>query len=147
MILRLAFRELWHTKLPLLLQIVSMAIALSAIAATNQIRQQTIASPVMGANCATDVFAITGRLENKRIIDQWTPRQANALIAALSDNNAATIYYGSAQVRSNRVNQTLLAGYVSKDYFQMLCVPRRNTVGSMQPYPFINAAVIDSQRT
>lgn len=143
MIVRLALREMWHSRLAILLQVAGLMIAIAALAASSQLNAQLVGGAVPGSECAEDVLQVVGIDGSGNTLDGWTPRQSKALIEGLKGFSAAQWTYGSIRLRNGLVNDDAPAAFVGREYFNVLCVARRDGLGRPLHDPFVSGAVAD----
>lgn len=143
MIIRLALRELWHSRFALLLQVASLAIAIAALAASSHLAAQLVGGAIPGAGCADEALQVTGTDGSDNVQDGWTPRQAKVLMSGLKSALAAQTTYGSVRILNGSTLQDIPASFVGPNFFDLLCVSRTDSTGRIVHGPFVDGAVVD----
>lgn len=147
MMLRLAWRELWHTKTAVCLQVAGLTVAIATLAASALVHAQTDSVRVPGSACGNAVREVIGVDAGGSAVFAWTPRQRQMLLQAMAGTPAAEVMSSTAKIRTAGQSIAINAAYVGAEFFNVVCVGRRNALAQPVTAPFLDGAVADATVT
>lgn len=141
----LALKSLWRHKWALLLQVLTLGVAIGTLAATERLRLEATSTTIQGAGCADGVVELIGTRRNGVVEDAWTQRQASALAEILRGVAQSPMAYSGAEISTRHGRRVVSVGYVGPDYFSMLCVRRTDLSGRpITAAPYTGGALVES---